>query len=314
MGFKEDLNSFGSARTPCFFIINFEQDEYEVLPLSSLPSGIRYEIESKKSHTIHAPKLSINPIDFECYKKIFDFVIEEIGAGNCYMLNLCFETPLDCDSSLLEIYENAHALFKLYYRDKFVSFSPERFVRIKDDKIHTYPMKGTINASIDGAKELLLESTKEHAEHVMVVDLLRNDLSIVAKNVRVARFRYIDEIKIQDGAILQASSEIIGELGSKWQDRVGDIISNLLPAGSISGTPKAKSVQIINRLELQKRGFFSGIWGIFDGEMVDSGVLIRFIEKRDGGLVYKSGCGITIESDVRAEYEEMKEKIYVPIF
>ena len=173
-------------------------------------------------------------------------------------------------------------------------------------------MKGTIDAAIPNAKEIILADEKEMAEHIMIVDLLRNDLSIVAKNVKVEQFRYVDEINAGDKKLLQVSSHISGELQENWQEHLGDILKALLPAGSISGTPKKSTVELIEKIEGYERGFFSGVFGVFDGESLDSGVMIRFIEKTEQGYVYKSGGGITIESNPKAEYKEMCDKIYLP--
>ena len=192
-------------------------------------------------------------------------------------------------------------------------FSPECFVKINEDQIFSYPMKGTINADVSNAREILLADTKEMAEHYTIVDLIRNDLSQVSKKVSVTKFRYIDEIKTSDSTLLQVSSEIKGELGVDWQDQLGSLFHKLLPAGSISGAPKDKTVNIIKELELIDRGFYTGVAGIFDGVSVDSAVCIRFIEKEAGQLFFRSGCGITSMSNPELEYQEMIDKIYVPI-
>jgi para-aminobenzoate synthetase component 1 len=101
-------------------------------------------------------------------------------------------------------------------------------------------------------------------------------------------------------------------LASDWKLHLGEILQKLLPAGSISGAPKRSTVEIIQDVEGYERGFFSGIFGYFDGENFDSGVMIRFIEKQDQRYLYKSGGGITIDSNAYDEYCEMLEKIYLP--
>lgn len=306
------MNLYGQKRVPFLFIINFDATEFELFRLDSLPKDVIFSINQ-----ITIPKREIllqkNLIDFQTYKRVFELVIKEIEAGNSYLLNLTFSTPIQTDASLLEIYQNANALFKLYFKDQFVCFSPERFVEIKENSIYTYPMKGTIDANIKNAKELILNDKKEMAEHVMVVDLLRNDLGIVAREIRVEEFRYISEIKSPKKRLYQVSSRISGKLEDGWQKRVGEIVSLLLPAGSVSGTPKKRSCEIIKSVELHKRGWFCGVFGVFYGDSLDSGVMIRFIEQTKDGLVYKSGGGITIDSDPLKEYKELEEKIYVPI-
>jgi len=91
------------------------------------------------------------------------------------------------------------------------------------------------------------------------------------------------------------------------------MIATLLPAGSISGTPKRKSVELIEQIEGYERGFFTGIFGVYDAKGLDSAVMIRFIEKSDEGFVYKSGGGITLLSDPLQEYEEVCHKVYIPV-
>lgn len=313
MNLKEKLNYYGSKKEPFFFVIDFDMKNYEVIPLSALPSDIIYEIDNniKKQHK--KTQLQIEPIKLDKYKVKFDNVKNQILNGNTYLLNLTTQTTVHTKIQLKNVYNLADAKFKLYYRDDFVCFSPERFIEIKDNKIFTYPMKGTIDASLSDAKKKILENEKELAEHTMVVDLLRNDLSIVSSNVRVEKFRYIDKINAGKKELLQVSSKISGDLNKSWQNNIGDILTSLLPAGSITGTPKKKTLEILKDIENYDREFFTGVFGIFDGECLDSGVMIRFIQKNeDGSLVYKSGGGITCDSDLKSEYDEMLDKVYIP--
>jgi para-aminobenzoate synthetase component 1 len=207
----------------------------------------------------------------------------------------------------------SQARYKLLYRDKFVVFSPEIFVQIINGQIYSYPMKGTIDADIPGAKEILLNDEKEMAEHVTIVDLIRNDLSMHASDVRVEKFRYIDTLHTSNKKLLQASSRISGRLPEDYLSRLGDIIFSMLPAGSISGAPKPETLRIIREAEDGDRGYYTGIMGYFDGRDFDSAVLIRFIENREGELFYRSGGGITFLSDPEKEYQELIDKVYVPV-
>lgn len=309
------LGKLAASKIPFLFVADFEGKEFFVHTLDDL-DGIYYEIKGRGNALPWIVGKSVRfekrPAPFEHYKKAFDAVKEEIKNGNTYLLNLTFPTRIATNLSLLEIFHATQARFKLCYKDRFVCFSPEQFVKIIGNKITTYPMKGTIDASIPNAKEKILKNEKEMAEHVMVVDLLRNDLGIVARDIRVERFRYIDSIKAGKKELLQVSSQISGKLPPDWQSRLGEILTSLLPAGSISGTPKKKTVEIIKRVEGHERGFFTGVFGIFDGENLESAVMIRYIEKTPEGLVYKSGGGITIDSDAKAEYQEMIDKVYLP--
>ncbi len=311
---KDILNSFGKARESIFFLIDFNIENYYIKTLKDIDSDVEFSFKGKnlcsKNNIDNTYKY--RAVKYSIYKEAFDKVQNQIRSGNTYLLNLTFASKIEIQHTLKDIYNCTDAPFKLYFKDRFVCFSPERFIEIKNDSIYTYPMKGTIKASIPNAENIILNDQKEMAEHVMVVDLLRNDLAQVSKKVRVERFRYIDKIKAGDRELLQVSSKIRGKLDSRWQDRLGDIIVSLLPAGSITGAPKKSTTEIIKTVENYERGFFSGIFGIFDGERVDSSVMIRYIEKTENGLLYKSGGGITIDSNPKSEYKEMCEKIYVP--
>ena len=225
-------------------------------------------------------------------RKKFDFIQENIRAGNSYLLNLTAKTQIDPEMSLDEIYEKANAKFKLKFFDEFVCFSPEKFIEIKKNKIVTFPMKGTIDSKIPNAEAKILGDVKEMAEHTMVVDLLRNDLGIVANKIRVDKFRFIDKINAGDKKLLQVSSKISGHLDENWNERIGDILTSILPAGSITGCPKKKTVEILDSCENYERDYYTGVFGVYDGKSLDSAVMIRFIEKdKNGKFYYKSGGG-----------------------
>ena len=232
--------------------------------------------------------------------------------GDTELVNLTFATEIS-PVSLPEVYQNASAKYKMLYKDDWVCFSPEIFVKIEDNLIKTYPMKGTISATIPDAEATLLHNEKEIDEHHKVVRLLSDDLQKVATNVHTTRFRYVDVIKKSTGDLLQTSSEIVGELPANWQEHLGDLLAAMLPAGSIAGAPKEKSVAVIDEAETYERGFYTGIAGVFNGKTLDSFVLIRFIERIGDRYFYKSGAGITAQSKPLNEYNEIIEKIYIPI-
>ena len=308
-----DLNSLGKKREHFLFICDFKAENLIVIPLKELEENdIEFCIDENYIVKQHVNILKKQAVDFSQYKKKFDYVQQKIKSGDTYLLNLTAPTVIETQLSLKEIFTYSNAHYKLRYKDEFVCFSPEKFIQIKDNKIHTYPMKGTIDAAIPNAKQKILDNKKEMAEHVMVVDLLRNDLSIIANNVRVEEFRYVKEIEAGEKKLLHVSSHISGNIGSDWHEKIGDILSSLLPAGSISGAPKKSTLDIIDSIENYDRGFFSGVFGIYDGKTLDSGVMIRFIEKTKDGYIYKSGGGITLDSDAKSEYNELLDKIYLP--
>jgi len=307
------LNRLGRQRRASLVVISYDLSSWHIQPLDELDSDILFSMDEPKTKLGKHIEYSYETISKDEYKAAFEEVQQQIRAGNTYLLNLTAQSKLNIDASLKEIYHMSDARYKLYFKDQFVCFSPEKFVDIEDNKIYTYPMKGTIDAKIPNAKEKILSNQKEMAEHVMVVDLLRNDLAMVADKIRVDKFRYVEKIKAGERELLQVSSKISGELQDGWQDRLGSIIIQMLPAGSITGAPKKSTVEIINRVENYDRGYFTGIFGVFDGNSFKSSVMIRFVQKQGDELYYKSGGGITIDSDMEAEYAELQEKIYVPV-
>jgi len=306
------MNDYGSRRIPFFFVVDFLANNCQIIPLADLEKeGIQVDFSGTNFQRL---PISLNKklIAFAEYKKQFETIKNEILYGNSYLCNLTTQTEVNTAHSLEAIYQCAKAKYKILYKNKWLCFSPETFVKIDYRGISSNPMKGTIDANLANAEQILLNDPKEIAEHYTIVDLIRNDLSRVAQNVTVQKFRYVSKIETAKGNLLQTSSKIVGELPSDYHKHLGDIIGPLLPAGSISGAPKKKTIEIINQTESYNRGFYTGVAGVYDGEKVDSCVLIRFLEKTSSGLVYKSGGGITKYSEAKKEYEEVKQKIYVP--
>jgi len=313
------MNKLGGTQTPFLFIIDFKVLNPLVYRIDEINSDeILFNINSFSNYN-NIKKLTKEitfkkyPIDFSTYRKAFDEVMRQINAGNTYLLNLTFPTQIETNLSLKEIFYNSRAKYKIWYKDKFVVFSPETFVKIKDGKISSFPMKGTIDATLKNARAKIMRDRKELAEHTTIVDLIRNDLSMVAKKVYVEKFRYIEKIRTNEKNLLQVSSKITGLLPNDYREKIGDIMFSLLPAGSISGAPKRKTVEIIEKVEKYNRGYYTGVLGLYDGTNLDSAVMIRYIENKNGKLIFKSGGGITNYSDVRKEYQELIDKVYVPI-
>ena len=371
----DKINRLASQDEPFLFVINYQGDKAFIRLLSDInPEECLFDFEGRGnlSHAwketwkegtseketwkkvtseeeISETTWQIEPPLYEDYERSFNIVKSNIMAGNSYLTNLTCRGPVSCNLSLEDIFHRAKGKYKLLLRRKrnltpFVCFSPETFVRIKGGRIYSYPMKGTLDASLPNAEKQLMEDQKEAAEHATIVDLIRNDLSRVAEDVRVDKYRYIDVLHTNKGNILQTSSEISGRLPEDYPHHLGEILDAQLPAGSITGAPKDKTMQIIQEAEGYDRGFYTGIMGIYDQGELNSAVMIRFIEeetspvdfeadgeknfkasegkgdeasegKRDEAsrkLYFKAGGGITSKSDCRKEYEEVIQKIYLP--
>lgn len=316
--FIDKMNRFGTEKEPFLFIIDFQMNNPEIHKLSEVPSGIKYitplHSNIKREQVCNNPvPLLKYPVPYSIYSDAFRKVADNIRMGNSYLLNLTFKTQIETESSLEEIFYSSVAKYKLLYYNSFVVFSPEIFVRINNGEIKSFPMKGTIDSSIPDSEDVILNDEKEAAEHTTIVDLIRNDLSKVAENVEVKRYRYIDRIKSGTSEMLQVSSEISGKLSHGYENHLGDIITGLLPAGSVTGAPKKETMRIIKESENYERGWYCGVFGVFDGKSLDSAVMIRFIDREKGRLFFKSGGGITYLSDPLKEYNELISKIYVPV-
>lgn len=317
----ETMNKLGQENCPFLFVISYDMASNVVIPLDRLnPEEIQFDLSGKRGLLKRSFSLASERIKPEVYKIAFRKVKEELLKGNSFLTNLTVSTPLSGEIDLFQIFKSANAKYRLWIKNKLVCFSPETFLTVSErGEIATFPMKGTIDASLENAEQKLKSDKKELYEHTTIVDLLRNDLSMVADQIRVERFQYIDKIIKEDNSeILQMSSEIRGQLPNNWKETLGDWFFKLLPAGSICGAPKAKTLQIIQEAEKNlhlngERGYYSGIFGVFDGTILNSAVMIRFIEKTENGYVFKSGGGITHLSNAIKEYEEIYQKLYVPV-
>ena len=313
------MDELSLKKVPFFFMVDFLLEKVEVFQENEIEEeSLLIDFHNFKNiKTTEAEnaeiELKILSESAEIYRKGFDFVQENLRQGNSYLTNYTMKSEIAINLTLKEIFYHSKAKYKVWYNDEFVFFSPETFVEIIDGQIYTHPMKGTIEASIENAVEILKNDVKEKAEHFTVVDLLRNDLSMVADDVQVDEFQRIDFIKTQQKDLYAMSSKISGKLKPEFQNKIGTVMKTLLPAGSILGAPKPKTLEIIAEAENYDRGFYTGVCGWFDGENLDSCVMIRFIEKENGKLFFKSGGGITHLSKFADEYKEMKNKIYVPI-
>lgn len=317
----EQMNRLGKAGRQFLFIIDYKQECIWIEETDKVnPSEVLYNLNgyTNAEDAVFSPDKTIDwdtfPVSEETYAASFRKVADAIHAGNSYLVNLTCSTPVRTNLTLDEVFYRSKARYKLRVKDAFTVFSPEIFVQMRDGFVYSYPMKGTIDATLPDARQRILDDPKETAEHATIVDLIRNDLSMISEEVTVSRYRYIDELQTNKGRLLQVSSEIRGRLPEGWQSCLGEYLFRLLPAGSITGAPKKKTMQIIAEAETYERGFYTGVAGYFDGIQLDSAVMIRFLEKQGEQFLFKSGGGITSRSDCDSEYNEMKQKIYVPIY
>lgn len=188
--------------------------------------------------------------------------------------------------------------------------SPETLVKLQDGKLHTFPLAGTRPRGKNDEEDLALEKgllsdEKELAEHNMLVDLGRNDLGKISKPGSVKVEKYMDILRFSH--VMHIGSEVSGEI---LENKTGlDAINAVLPAGTLSGAPKIRSMQIINELENNKRGIYGGAVGYLDltGNM-DTCIAIRIAYKKNGKIFIRSGAGIVADSIPESEYQECINK------
>ncbi|MFZ4581264.1 MAG: aminodeoxychorismate synthase component I, partial [Paludibacter sp.] len=234
------INKLAHLNEPFLFIVDYKAENGYVINANSIDSQfIKFSLPNSLPEIRNEKRIDINwnifPVSFQEYSTKFTYVREQIQQGNSFLVNLTQPTKIETNCSLEEIYDNCTAKYKLWLKQQFVVLSPESFIQISDGKIASFPMKGTIDARIPDAENIILNDVKEKAEHATIVDLIRNDLSIVSDNVHVKRYRYIEKLQTNKADLLQVSSEIVGTLPTNYKDRLGDLIMSLLPAGSICG-------------------------------------------------------------------------------
>ncbi len=312
------MNQLGRQGTPFVFLIDFECKQPRLWLRNEPQEEFLFLFNGVSNHEqisnpTAAPQeilLQKFPAGLQGYRQLFNETISHIYRGDSYLVNLTMPTPVAINMDLDQVYHRVHAKYKCRLKGQFVCFSPECFVQIKDGHIYAYPMKGTIDASLPDARHTILSNEKEAAEHATIVDLIRNDISRVATGVHVSRYRYYEVIRTKNKDLGQVSSEIKGALSDDYRSQIGDLLFSLLPAGSVSGAPKKKTMEIIRNVEGEDRGFYTGVAGYFDGNSLDSCVLIRYIEEN---MRYRSGGGITCNSSAEEEYQELIDKVYVPV-
>ena len=313
------MNTMGKQKQPFVFLTDAFLSTGFIANLEEAGKQLLYKTpcHSNISNPVSINALrewNIFPKSFASYQSGFNVIMGHIRRGDSFLLNYTQPTRVETNLTVEELFHVSKARYRVHLKEVFTCFSPETFVTIDEHGfISSYPMKGTADTSAENAEEILLADSKEIAEHNTIVDLVRNDLSRVSTKVYVEKFRYTERIRTNQKELIQVSSKISGVLHEDWQSHIGDIFSELLPAGSVTGAPKPKTVEIIRNTEKYDRGWYTGVFGIYDGKTIDSAVLIRFIENLDGEMIFKSGGGITFQSDCKSEYNELIKKVYVPV-
>lgn len=275
--------------------------------------------KKEKNILLHPRNIKSN-FSKKSYIKAINKVINYIYAGDIFQANISqrFKVNLPPFYSLFTLYEHLRkinqapfAAFLNFNDTVIISASPERFVKLQDMKVTTHPIKGTSARSLNKVKdqqlaENLQNSNKDRAENIMIVDLMRNDLSKVCKNHSVV----VNELcKLYSFTNVH---HLISSISGELQDDINPIhlLAALFPAGSITGAPKIRAMEIIAAIEPTFRGPYCGniVYLGFDGQM-DSSILIRTFCYKNNQITFQAGGAIVALSNPVLEYEETLTKI-----
>ncbi|HLV19077.1 MAG TPA: aminodeoxychorismate synthase component I [Pseudomonas sp.] len=258
--------------------------------------------------------------DAEQYRQAILRIQEYIRAGDCYQVNYAQRFSAACDGDAWQAYLALRAAcptpFSGFVPDPegtLLSHSPERFLHVCDGRVETRPIKGTRPRGTTPAEdrrqaEALLSSTKDRAENLMIVDLLRNDLgrSCRTGSVRVPQLFALESYP----NVHHLVSAVTGELAA-GRDAL-DLLAGAFPGGSITGAPKIRAMQIINELEPSRRSIYCGSLLYLDVRgNLDSSIAIRSLLVRNGEISCWGGGGIVMDSEWQAEYRESIAKVEV---
>lgn len=302
-----------------------KNDTLTISSLSRTPLELFNEIQecfvsppNEKTPQVNAVECIDTPEQF--IQKI-QAIQSHIQRGDCYEMNYCTAfyaenaviEPLSFYQSLSASNPSPFAAYYRYFDQYLISASPERFMQKEGALLRSQPIKGTIKREMDAEKdqkqqEILLNSAKDHAENVMIVDLVRNDLSTVCKpgSVKVDELMHLYSFPFVHQLISTISGEM--EQPSEW----GAALQSCYPMGSMTGAPKKSVIALTKKFESQPRGIFSGSIGYIQPNAdFDFNVVIRSVlyNAETQYICFPAGAGITIYSDAVSEWEECLLKI-----
>ncbi|MEQ9519965.1 MAG: anthranilate synthase component I [Parvibaculum sp.] len=253
----------------------------------------------------------------ETYFEMVRAAKEYIAAGDIFQVVLSqrFEAPFGLSPfslyrALRRINPSPYLFFLNFEGFSLVGSSPEILVRVRDGKVTIRPIAGTRHRGASRAEDALiaadlLEDPKERAEHLMLLDLGRNDVGRVSK---LGSVRVTDQFALQyTSHLIHIVSNVEGELDPKF-DAIGALIAGH-PAGTVSGAPKVRAMEIIDELELEKRGTYAGLVGYFSaGGDMDTCIVLRTAVVKDGKMYVQAGGGVVADSTPENEYQESVNK------
>ena len=297
-------------------LVRFDHGGGTAEVLAGDPDGVAARLEGELVFQEHNPPAERATMrrspDQATYEKGVERIREHIRAGDAFQVVLSQRAERPTSASAVELYRALRRvnpspyLFLLELGElALIGSSPETLVKCEDGRASLNPIAGTTEPG-DGDAERLLASAKDRAEHVMLVDLGRNDLSRVCKAGTVEVARFLEPERFSH--VTHLVSEVVGEL----RDGVTpfDLLRACFPAGTVSGAPKVRAMQIVSELEGYRRGPYAGAVGyVLPGGTMDTCIAIRSIVLRDGVARLQAGAGIVADSEPEAEHRECLSKL-----
>lgn len=316
-----------------FLIFDHLYDEAYIIGISYAKENTRFNIAKNINH-IHQNLQNISRVKYKSkiyptkvisqdkeayYAKAIKTIQKDIYAGNLLQCVPSQSMQIRTDLPPLEAYRNLRHknpspyMFYFDFSDfKILGASPEVMVKVQDSTLTLRPIAGTRKRGENPAKDLILQNEllgdeKENAEHLMLVDLGRNDIGKVSVggSVRVNEFKSIEKYS----QVMHIVSEIKGTLDTK-RFSSKDVIYATFPAGTVSGAPKFQAIKTLATIEPHKRGIYAGLVGYFDkNNNLDSAIAIRTAVWQNGIYYLQAGGGIVYDSDIKSEYIETQNKM-----
>ncbi len=309
------VNVFTEGRDPAAAYDEAGQKAARLVRRLRAPSHLRPGVVYEELPPVPVPESNTTRAEYEA---TVERGKEHIRAGDIFQFvpSQRFETPYNGDAlslyRALRFVNPSPYMFLLQFGKRFalVGSSPEVHVRALDGCVEIRPIAGTRRRGVDPEEdrqlaEGLLADPKECAEHLMLVDLARNDVGRIAEfgSVRVTDFMTIERYS----HVMHIVSNVVGRL--RKDKNAFDVMRATFPAGTVSGSPKVRAMQIINDLEKSKRGCYGGAVGYFafDGNL-DSCITLRSVVLKDGKAYVQAGGGVVADSTPAGEYEETVNK------
>ncbi len=303
-------------------VINHFKDE--LLLIEHCPEGEESRLEELKNRVMHRDGRAFDfsrtaertsPISDEAYREMVRLGKDHCQKGDVFQIVLSRRFSQEFQGDDFQVYRALRSINPspyLFYFDygsyHIFGSSPEAQLVVVDEKATIHPIAGTYRRTGDDeadrqAAERLLDDEKENAEHVMLVDLARNDLSRNTRNVKVEKLREVQYFS----HVIHLVSEVSGQLHDRSALRV---FADSFPAGTLSGAPKYRAMQLIDQYETHARGFYGGAVGFvgMSGQL-NQAIMIRSFFSTNNQLHYQAGAGVVIDSDPEKELQEVNNKL-----